>query len=153
MKYLKNEDRKHVTCWEDAPRHTRYYSTEWTYISMKMEPNGRIPPRQTMTAGSMNLTHKVQHVNMTLYIDQVPHSKARYMTYCVKKEKGRHRLETEAKSESGLKSHLGFLLAAGHSAWQKVVNVNTLSLSLCCFFITQRVCVDSKAIFYFRPDG
>lgn len=30
-----------------------------TYISMKMEPNGRIPPRQTMTAGSMNL--RTQH--------------------------------------------------------------------------------------------
>jgi hypothetical protein len=29
--------------------------THKAYISMKMDPNGRIPPRQTMTAGSMNL--------------------------------------------------------------------------------------------------
>ena len=38
--------------------HTLVRYTEHThkaYISMKMEPNGRIPPRQTMTAGSMNL--------------------------------------------------------------------------------------------------
>lgn len=36
--------------------------TASTYISMKMEPNGRIPPRQTMTAGSMNLGgHNIQH--------------------------------------------------------------------------------------------
>lgn len=35
--------------------HTDTHHTYKAYISMKMEPNGRIPPRQTMTAGSMNL--------------------------------------------------------------------------------------------------
>ena len=42
----------------DPKTHTLVRYTEHThkaYISMKMEPNGRIPPRQTMTAGSMNL--------------------------------------------------------------------------------------------------
>lgn len=34
---------------------------------MKMDPNGRIPPRQTMTAGSMNLReHTIQHNNVTM---------------------------------------------------------------------------------------
>lgn len=43
-----------------------------------------------------------------------------------------------------------FLLAAGHSVWQKVVNVNALTAY--CFAIFHSVCADSKTIFYFRPD-
>lgn len=37
-----------------------------TYISMNIDPNGRMPPRHTMTAGSMNLTTKkltAKHIN------------------------------------------------------------------------------------------
>ena len=44
--------------------HTLVWYTEHihkAYISMKMEPNGRIPPRQTITAGSMNLGEQISH--------------------------------------------------------------------------------------------
>ncbi len=34
---------------------TATFERNGTYISMKMEPNGRTPPNMTMTAGSMNL--------------------------------------------------------------------------------------------------
>lgn len=80
-----------------------------TYISMKMEPNGRIPPRQTMTAGSMNLPgHNVRPQNQTRSI------------LCDEEEKGKGETSwifQRRLTDSGLKS-LGahFLLAAGHGA-------------------------------------
>lgn len=50
-----------------------------TYISMKMEPNGRIPPRQTMTAGSMNLRrHNIENKKKTqrfIYIETISKAK------------------------------------------------------------------------------
>lgn len=30
-----------------------------TYISIKIEPKGKIPPRQTITAGSINLENNI----------------------------------------------------------------------------------------------
>lgn len=76
---------------------------------MKMDPNGRIPPRQTMTAGSMNLRdHKSQRMNMTVKSCPPGH---RYISYCVTrggKGKSRHRMEIQAKCDSGLKLHLPF---------------------------------------------
>ena len=40
---------------------------------MKMEPNGRMPPRQTMTAGSMNLENVI-HLQSTHNTDSVTNS-------------------------------------------------------------------------------
>lgn len=87
-----------------------------------MDPNGRIPPRQTMTAGSMNL-REIQHMSMTEHgqvFTSDPPSRARIHDLCYGKEKEKGGLNVAW-------SHIcHFLLAAGHSARQKAVNVNAL---------------------------
>lgn len=90
-----------------------------TYISMKMEPNGRIPPRQTMTAGSMNLPgHNVRPQNQTRSI------------LCDEEER------KERARQAGYSSAVWLTVASSHlepiSCWQpatvpqSLVNVNTL---------------------------
>lgn len=79
------------------PPPSLYYS--YTYISMKMDPNGRIPPRQTMTAGSINLRERKMWI-WSAHI-RLPPLERGHMTYCIvrwKKEKA----DTKGKFKKSL---------------------------------------------------
>lgn len=83
-----------------------------------MEPKGRIPPRQTMTAGSMNLREENIQCNDATMKGQ--HHISPLKQECIVLWQGK-RNKVDTRGNFKHKSH--FLLADGHSARWKVGNV------------------------------
>lgn len=87
---------------------------QYTYISMKMEPKGRIPPRHTMTAGSMNLraqnsTYWRGRVSLSVRVRVPLQGKDTWQIVLRMREGGKvDRLEIQVESDNGLRSHLPF---------------------------------------------
>lgn len=76
-----------------------------------MEPNGRIPPRQTMTAGSMNLRGHTKQFNISkwwsdMIILRFLSSGYEHKAYCVMKQRKERWIQSGNSSPTAASSHI-----------------------------------------------
>lgn len=157
MKYLKNEDRTRVTYCKDPlttykPLSRLTFRWKWTRMEGFLRGRRWQPAPWTWEITRSNIRVWLNAVKCTHHD---PPLQGKDTWLIVLWERKRKRWTQVGNSSVNVAwSHIyHFLLAAGHSAWQKAVNVNALVVYCFAIFLLLKEFVQTaKIIFCFRSD-